>query len=129
MAFGRRRHVHQEPIDTAQPDAPSRATATHTRSWNPIGAGEVMGLVGAAAVIVSLFLPWRDGGVHASDVPAAFLWDRTTSSTDPSLLVFLIPAAALLVLGLVPRIGAGVRLLGAIVVLAVTGVFAYQLNR
>jgi hypothetical protein len=109
--------------------ASNRTAATRTRSWTPIGSGEVMGLVGAAAVIVSLFLPWREGGVHVSDVPAAFLWDRTTSSTDPSLLVFLIPAAALLVLGLVPRLGAGLRLLGSIVVLAVAGVFAYQLDR
>jgi hypothetical protein len=121
MAFGRRR--------TVQDDGAPVTTTTRTRGWSPIGSGEIIGLVGAAAVIVSLFLSWRDGGAHPSDVPAAFLWDRNTSSTDPSILVFLIPAAALLVLGLWPRIGAGIRLLGAVIVLAVAGLFAYQLDR
>jgi hypothetical protein len=121
MAFRRREPVYDD-------DTPA-TTTTRTRSWSPIGSGELIGLVGAAAVIVSLFLSWRDGGVHPSDVPASFLWDRTTSSTDPSLLVFLIPGAALMVLGLWPRIGAGIRLLGAVIVLAVAGLFAYQLDR
>src|SRR5262249_21888256 len=121
MAFRRREPVYDD-------DTPA-TTTTRTRSWSPIGSGELIGLVGAAAVIVSLFLSWRDGGVHPSDVPASFLWDRTTSSTDPSLLVFLIPGAALMVLGLWPRIGAGVRLLGAVIVLAVAGLFACPLAR
>ncbi|HZP30009.1 MAG TPA: hypothetical protein VFC99_13725 [Acidimicrobiia bacterium] len=110
-------------------DEPAPATTTRTRSWSPIGSGEIIGFAGAAAVVVSLFLSWRSGNAHPSDIPAAFLWNRTTSSTDPSLLVFLIPAAALLVLGLWPRIGAGIRLLGAVISLAVAGVFAYQLDR
>ena len=119
MAFRRRQPVYEGPV----------RTTTRTRSWSPIGSGEIIGALGATAVIVSLFLSWRDGGVHPSDIPAAFLWDRTTGSTDPSLLVFLIPAAALMVLGLWPRVGAGVRLLGAAVVLAVAGLFAYQVDR
>jgi hypothetical protein len=121
MAFRRRQPVYE--------DAAPATTTTRTRSWSPIGSGELIGALGAAAVIVSLFLSWRDGGVHPSHIPAAFLWDRTTSSTDPSLLVFLIPGAALMVLGLWPRIGAGIRLLGAVIVLAVAGLFAFQLNR
>jgi hypothetical protein len=120
MAFRRRQPVY---------DDAGATTTTRTRSWSPVGSGEIIGLAGAAAVIVSLFLPWRTGGVHPSGVPAAFLWDRTAGSTDPSLLVFLIPAAVLMVLGLWPRIGAGIRLLGAIIVLAVAGLFAYQLDR
>jgi hypothetical protein len=120
MAFRRRQPVAD---DTAP------VTTTRTRSSGLVGPGEIIGLVGAAAVIVSLFMSWRDGGVHPSEVPASFLWDRTTGSTDPSLLVFLIPGAALLVLGLWPRIGAGIRLLGSIIVLAVAGLFAYQLDR
>lgn len=31
-------------------------------------------------VIVSLFLAWRDPGVHLSDIPAAFLWDRAATA-------------------------------------------------
>ena len=38
------------------------------------GPGMILGLVAALAVVVSLFLPWRTGGVHPSDIPAAFLW-------------------------------------------------------
>ena len=121
MAFRRRQPVHEEQGPTT--------TTTRTRDRSPVGSGEILGFVGAAAVIVSLFLPWRTGGVHPSGIPAAFLWNRTTGSTDPSLLVFLIPAAVLMVLGLWPRIGAGIRLLGAIIVLAVAGLFAYQLDR
>jgi hypothetical protein len=121
MAFRRRQPVYD--------DGAPATTTTRTRAWSPIGSGELIGALGATAVIVSLFLSWRDGGVHASDVPASLLWDRTTSSTDPSLLVFLIPGAALMVLGLWPRIGAGIRLLGSVIVLAVAGLFAYQLDR
>jgi len=103
----------------------------HRPAWAPafLGSGRLLGILGAIGVIVGLFLPWRDGGVHPSDVPVQFLWDRTTSATDPSLLIFLIPLAALLAVGAVVWLGAGLRLLGAIGVLIVTGLFAYQLDR
>ena len=128
MAFRRRQPVYETQGPVYHDQGPT-STTTRTRGWSPVGSGEILGFVGAAAVIVSLFLPWRTGGVHPSGIPAAFLWNRTTGSTDPSLLVFLIPAAVLMVLGLWPRIGAGIRLLGAIIVLAVAGLFAYQLDR
>jgi hypothetical protein len=92
------------------------------------GPGMILGLVAALAVVVSLFLPWRTGGVHPSDIPAAFLWDRGATS-DPSLLIFLIPLAAVLVLGAVVWGGDVARVFGGLGVLIVAGVFAYQLDR
>src|SRR4029453_12526308 len=77
---------------------------------------------------VSMFLPWRDGGVSPSDIPVEFLWNRTATS-DPSLLVFLIPVAVVLVIGAFLPMGAGVRLFGAVSILLIAGVFAYQLHR
>jgi hypothetical protein len=89
----------------------------------------LLGALGSAGVIISMFMPWRTGSVHASDIPAAFLWDRTTTSDNPSLLIFLIPLALILLIGTFGRLGAGVRLVGAVLTLVVVGLFAYQLHR
>jgi hypothetical protein len=89
----------------------------------------ILGAIGTIGVIVSMFLPWRTGSVYPSDVPAAFLWDRTTGTHDPSLLIFLIPLAVILLVGTLVPMGAGARFVGSVGVLIVTGVFAYQLNR
>ena len=108
-----------------------RRTVIGRRAWAPafFGRGRLLGVLGAIGVIVGLFLPWRDGGVHASDVPIQFLWDRTTTANDPSLLIALIPLAVLIAIGALVWLGAGLRLVGAIGVLIVAGLFAYQLDR
>ena len=92
------------------------------------GPGMILGALGAAGVIVSLFLPWRESNVHPSDIPVSFLWDRTSTSSL-SLLILLIPLAVVLIIGAFVPMGAGVRLFGAVGTLVVVGVFAYQLNR
>jgi hypothetical protein len=92
------------------------------------GPGMILGALGAAGVIVSLFLPWRESGVYPSDIPVAFLWDRGATSSV-SLLILLISLAVVLVIGAFVPLGAGVRLFGALGTLIVTGVFAYQLHR
>jgi hypothetical protein len=92
------------------------------------GPGMILGVLGAAGVIVSMFLPWRESGVYPSDIPVAFLWDRGTTSSL-SLLILLIPLAVVLVIGAFVPMGAGIRLFGALSTLIVTGVFAYQLHR
>jgi len=92
------------------------------------GPGMVLGALGAAGVIVSMFLPWRESGVYPSDIPVAYLWDRGTTSSL-SLLVVLIPLAIVLVIGAFVPMGAGVRLFGALGTLVATGLFAYQLHR
>jgi hypothetical protein len=87
----------------------------------------VLGALGTVGVVLSMFLPWRTGSVQPSDVPAAFLWDRTTGAHDPSLLIYLIPLAILLGVGTVVPMGAAVRFLAGIGTLVVAGFFAYQL--
>ncbi len=112
-------------------DAPMRREAVPRRTWwAPLAfsPGLILGGLGAVGVVLSLFLPWRDPSVHADAVPVAFLWDKSTKATDPSLLVVLIPIAVVLIVGALSPLGAGLRLLGALAVLAVAGLFAYQLS-
>jgi hypothetical protein len=92
------------------------------------GPGLILGTLGAAGVIASMFLPWRESDIYPSDIPVAFLWDRGATSSL-SLLILLIPLAVILVIGAFVPMGAGVRLFGALGTLIVTGAFAYQLHR
>jgi hypothetical protein len=93
-----------------------------------LGAGLIVGGLAAIGGIVSLFLPWREGGVHVSDVPVSFLWDSTSQDTDPSLLIVLIPVVALLAIGAVLPFGAGIRLFAGLALLAIALVFAWQVD-
>lgn len=108
-----------------------RERVVDRRTWVPttFGPGMILGALGAAGVIISMFLPWRTGSVYPSDIPVAFLWDHATTAHDPSLLILLIPLAIVLLVGTVVPMGAGVRLFGAIGTLVVVGLFTYQLHR
>jgi hypothetical protein len=107
-----------------------RSRTIEHRSWVPgFGPGTIIGTLGASGVIVSLFLPWQAGGIHPTNIPIAFLWDGSTRSSDPSLLAFLVPLAVILIVGALAPIGVTLRIVGAIGVLIVAGVFAYQLDR
>jgi hypothetical protein len=111
--------------------APLERDAAPRRTWwapLTLSPGLVLGGFGAVGVVLSLFFPWRDPSVHANTVPVAFLWDKTTKATDPSLLIVLIPIAVVLIAGALSPVGTGLRLLGSIAVLAVAGLFAYQLS-
>jgi hypothetical protein len=123
--------VSHETTNTAPRTASRREHVVDREGWFPtmVGPGMLAGALGAIGMILAMFLPWRTGSVYPSDVPAAFLWDRTTGAHDPSLLIFLIPAAALVVIGLLAPMAAGLRILGAVITLAVAGLFAYQLQR
>jgi hypothetical protein len=98
----------------------------HAR-WVPtVGPGMILGVLGTAGLVVSMFMAWRDGGVHPSDVPLAFLFDSTTTSNSPSILLALIPFAALVGIGsLLPR-ASGARVIGALGAIAVVVLFAVQ---
>ncbi|HEV2309925.1 MAG TPA: hypothetical protein VGU73_05345 [Acidimicrobiia bacterium] len=112
-------------------DAPLRREPVSQHSWwapVALSPGLVLGGLGAVGVVLSLFFPWRDPSVHADAIPVAFLWDKTTRAADPSLLVVLIPIAVVLIVGALSPLGAGLRFLGGVAVLAVAGVFAYQLS-
>jgi hypothetical protein len=88
----------------------------------------ILGVLGTIGVVVSLFMSWRDGGVHPSDVPFAFLFDSTTTADSPSILIALIPFAVLLGIGsLLPR-ASGARVIGGLGTLAVAVLFAVQTN-
>jgi hypothetical protein len=88
----------------------------------------VLGVLGTVGVVVSMFMPWRSGGVTASDVPFGFLFDSTTTATSPSLLLALIPLAVVLAVGaLMPR-ASGARIIGALGVLVVVVLFAVQIR-
>lgn len=104
-----------------------RTITRRTRRSLAVGPGMVIGVVATVALVVSMFMSWQSGGVHPSDIPAAFLWDRNATG-DPSLLVFLIPLAVLLGVGSVLRGGAGLRVLAGLLTMVVVGVYAYQLH-
>ena len=119
----------------AAPYPPPRANARAAAGTAPERRGPVMwspglfvGALGALGVLLSLFFPWRDPSVYPSDVPLAFLWDKTTKATDPSLLVILIPTVTILIVGAFSPFGRGLRAFGAIVTFVVVGLFAYQLS-
>jgi hypothetical protein len=108
--------------------ATRRARRIERSKWSPtVGPGMVLGVLGTAGVVVSMFLPWQNGA-HPSDIPIAFLFDHTTTSTSPSLLLALIPLAVIMGIGaLLPRAGAA-RVIGSLLVLVVVGLFAWQLH-
>jgi hypothetical protein len=117
-----------EPVD----GLPSRRSRRAARStWKPrLGPGLVLGVLATIGVVVSMFLSWRVlGRAHPSDIPLAFLFDDTTTAQNPSLLLALIPLAAVLAVGaLLPR-PAAARVVGGLGVLAVAGLFAFQLHQ
>jgi hypothetical protein len=124
MAQYQRQAVHEAPAPTRRERQIDRQT------WVPrMGPGMILGAVGSVGVILSMFFSWRTGSVDASDIPVAFLWDHTTTSQNPSLLILLIPLAIILVVGTVVPGGAGARMIGGLLTLVVAGLFLYQLSR
>lgn len=123
---------HGTQVET-RPAAPVRRDLAVERRgwWVPLvlGPGRILGLLGAGGVIASLFLSWHDPGVHPDRIPVAYLWDRTTTSTDPSLLIALVPIAVIVALGAFVPFGGLMRFIGGLGMLLVVGAFAYQLHQ
>jgi len=112
----------------SRPVSDRAAVGEQRTRWSfAVGPGMVVGLLATAALVVSMFMSWRSGGVHPSEIPAAFLWDRDATGS-PSLLVFLIPLAVLLGVGSVMRGGAGLRVFAGLLTLVLVGLYAYQLH-
>src|SRR5262249_38913887 len=111
-------------------DVPTRRDYRAERSrWSiAVGPGMIVGAAATVALVVSMFMSWRAGSVHPSEIPAAFLWDRNATG-DPSLLIYLIPLAVLLGVGSSMRGGAALRLFAGFLAMVVVGLFAYQLHR
>jgi hypothetical protein len=116
----------------------AHVAATGTRRKMPrISLPQLLIAIGCAAVIVSLFLNWIDLHVsfgagesvsrtaNATQVPVQFLFDRHSQDDDPTILIALIPAAAVGLLGALSRQKALAFLAGG-VSLFVAGMYAYQ---
>jgi len=89
----------------------------------------VLGAISTIGLVVAMFMSWQSPDIHPSDVPFAFLFDDSTTSNDPSLLIALIPAAILLAAGTVLPRARVARIVGALVALAVVVLFGIQLNQ
>jgi hypothetical protein len=119
-------------------DGPSAAESALTRNRH-ISLPQVLIAIGAGAIIVSLFLHWLDLSFsirgtsvsstgNATWVPVQFLFDRNTTADDPTILVVLIPAAALGLLGAAMHKKVLTFIAGG-VSLFVAGMFAYQVDQ
>jgi hypothetical protein len=107
---------------------PQRGYPAHRTRWSiAVGPGMIVGAAATVALVVSMFMSWRAGGVHPSEVPASFLWDKDATG-NPSLLIFLIPLAVLLGIGSLMRGGAPLRMFAGFLSMVVVGLFAYQLH-
>ena len=138
--------VPPEPSATAPPPAPQPPPVA--APWTqPAGAGSgdaglaispvalVVCIMGAVLVIVSIFLSWFDTSVGSRSVtfngretPLDFLWDKSSDSDDPSLVIALVPAAVLIGVGALKQLR-WLALIGGIVAIVVALVFGYQINR
>ena len=119
------------PYEPRQDFAGRPATAAPARRWTgPVvwGPGPILGALGTLFVVASLFTSWRTSA-HPSAIPVAFLWDKTTKATDPSLLILLIPILIVLIVGTLSPLGRGLRAFGGLATLVVVGLFAYQLSQ
>src|ERR1051325_1757752 len=93
------------------------------RRWGlAVGPGMIVGAAATVGLVVSMFMSWRAGSVPPSEIPAAFLWDRDATS-DPSLLIFLIPLAALLGVGSFIPGGAAPPVFAGVLALVVVRLF------
>jgi len=88
--------------------------------------------LGAIVTAVSIFLNWADvsGGSPAkgTDVPFDFLWDKQTTSSDPSFLVPLLIAAVLIGLGVLLPTARLAGIIGGVLAIAVAVVYCVQVQ-
>jgi hypothetical protein len=101
-----------------------------------IGPGQVLVLLGTLAVIVSIFLNWIEVSIGpftisttSSGVPVQFLWDYTTHSKDPTLLVVLIPSAVLALAAVAFIQARLLGLLGGGLAVVVSVLYSFQLHQ
>lgn len=127
-------------MTTTGNNAPVDRPASTAGAGFSFGFGPLFVAAGVIAVIVSIFLKWEDltiGGRHqvakAQDVPLKFLFDYTTSSKDPSLIVILAVSAALCVVGfLLSTQRPGLRsiaVLGALLAMGTAVMYGFQVHQ
>ena len=109
------------------------ATAPATSSTVKLGGIELrpLPLIGAAALLLSAFLPWVSGftSVNSLDVALSFLWDLNAAGSP--YLGWIIIAVAVIALALAVMKNPNpllLRLMGILAV-AITGAFLFQMYR
>ncbi|MGZ8610581.1 MAG: hypothetical protein ACXWZU_14275 [Actinomycetota bacterium] len=115
---------------TALP-APVRAAAPSSGIVGLKRPVRPLALVGAAGVLVAVFLPWvadTFGGGNGFDVPLSFLWSLQNAGGVKLGVLMLIVGGAAAALAFVPGTGPLRRILG-LVVMAVAVVYGVQLFR
>jgi len=119
-----------DPVMGAPAPAVRRERGSERRGWRtgPPGPGMVLGLLGALALLASLFMSWWDPRVHPDDVPVRFLFDSDTTTHHPSLLLVLIPLLVLIVVGSLMPGGAVLRIVAGIGTLVVVALFVFQVD-
>ena len=115
---------------TTPPPTPPAPPAEASTSTSLSPARIVAGL-GAIVTVVSIFLNWAhvSGGqltAKGSDVPFDFLWDKHTTSSDPSLVLPLLVAALLIGLGVLLPTARLAGIIGGVLVIAVAVVYCIQ---
>jgi len=119
----------------AQASAPP--TTVSNRGGPSFGPGTILALLGAAAIVVSIFVAWFDyskGAVstsaNAGDVPVQFLVDNQVEwISSISIIVLLAPAAALLVIGALVAKARVLGVIGGAVAIIVTVLYSIQWQR
>ena len=125
------------PSAAAAPTPPAAPTAPAARTAPPsVAPARIVAGLGAIATLVSIFLNWADvtgPGGHAilkgTDVPFEFLWDKSTSSNDPSLVLPLLVAAVLIGLGVLLPTAKLAGIIGGGIAIAVAVLYGVQVQR
>jgi hypothetical protein len=121
--------VRDDYDDSVRTDRGYRSEVVDREGWAPtFGPGLVLGGLAAIGLIISLFTRWTDGGADPQGIPVAFLGDNETTSTDPSMLIVLIPLALVILVGAFVPFGGAMRVIGGLLTLVVCGLFAFQTN-
>jgi len=116
---------------TPEPATTSTSMPSSGGGSSPIAIGLVVVLLGAIALIGSVFLNWVDFDGETSkgtDVPVQFLVDNETDSDSPSIIVALAAAAALAAIGALVRPARVLALIGGALGVAVAVLYGIQVD-
>jgi hypothetical protein len=122
-------HEHVEPAHSHVSPAP--VATPRTWSWAGLAVRIVLTLVGAAGMVISVFMNWAQGNA-ASDISVRALWSTRFSHQGndwlTALAAVMIAVALIAIVGLAPRTGVLTSLAGALGI-AVFVLFLVQLYR
>jgi hypothetical protein len=122
-------HEHVEPAHSHVAAAP--VANRRTWGWAGLAVRIVLTLVGAAGMVVSVFMDWARGNA-ASDVNVRALWstrfDQVGNNWLTTIAAVMVALALIAIVGLAPRTGVLTSLAGALGI-AVFVLFLVQLYR